>query len=73
MRRRARSVWLWTCALATFLVAPAAVAYEDQVVALQVTRQLWDEYRPWQKRNAETRSGSAVVLEGGLPRRARPY
>ena len=38
----------------------------DKVVALRVTRQLFDEDRPWTKKRPEVRDGTAVVISNGL-------
>ena len=68
VRAAGRGVWPLLLALTLSLATGASAqhAYEDQVVAVRVTRQLWDEYRPWIKQNAEVRIGAAVVLENGL-------
>jgi hypothetical protein len=47
------------------IASSAAPAYDRQVVALSVTYQPFDEYRPWSKGSPKTRAGSAIVLEGG--------
>jgi S1-C subfamily serine protease len=55
------------CLIAACFAAGRAVAqspYRDKVVALRVTRQLFDEDRPWTKLNPEVRDGTAVVLSG---------
>jgi S1-C subfamily serine protease len=60
--------------LAAFLVASvffASIAaaqsiYEDNTVALRVTRQFFDEDRPWAKKNPEVRNGTVVVLSDHL-------
>jgi S1-C subfamily serine protease len=38
--------------------------YSRSVVGLEVTYQAWDEDRPWAKMTPQSRSGSAVLLEG---------
>ena len=52
------------------LIAGTAMAspldYGARVVALSVTRQAFDEHRPWAKTNPRTRGASAVVVEGPL-------
>jgi hypothetical protein len=51
------------------LFASAATAqspYKDKIVALRATRQLFDEDRPWAKKNPEVRDGTAVVVSKGL-------
>jgi S1-C subfamily serine protease len=54
-------------ALLAALEAQAAPAqYEAQVVALRVTYQAFDEYRPWDKQNPSTRTASAVVVDDSL-------
>jgi hypothetical protein len=54
--------------LAAWLSAPAVAqsAPDAQVVALRVTRQPFDERRPWTKGTPSTRIGSAVVLRDSL-------
>ena len=42
----------------------AADRYARSVVGLEVTYQMWDEDRPWAKTTPQSRSGSAVLLEG---------
>jgi S1-C subfamily serine protease len=60
-------VFLWLALVLGFgTPASAQPPYEHSVVALQVTRQLYDEYRPWMKKNAEVRRGTAVVIDGSL-------
>ena len=43
---------------------PDADRYDRSVVGLNVTYQMWDEDRPWAKMTPQSRSGSAVLLEG---------
>lgn len=43
---------------------PDADRYARSVVGLEVTYQMWDEDRPWAKTTPQSRSGSAVLLEG---------
>jgi S1-C subfamily serine protease len=57
------------CLVASVFFASAASAqllYKDKVVALRVTRQFFDEDRPWAKKNPEVREGAAVVISEEL-------
>jgi S1-C subfamily serine protease len=47
-------------------VVAAQSPYKDKIVALRVTRQFFDEDRPWAKKNPEVRDGTAVVVSKGL-------
>lgn len=71
--RGLRAIWsallYAVCLVASVFFASAAVAqspYQDNVVALRVTRQFIDEDRPWTKKNPEVRVGTAVVISKGL-------
>jgi S1-C subfamily serine protease len=52
--------------LAGVAASAEAPHYDDQVVALQVTHQPFDEYRPWARQGPRSRAASAVVVEGPL-------
>jgi len=57
------------CLAAVALFASAAAAqspYKDKIVALRVTRQLFNEDRPWAKQNPDVREGTAVVISSAL-------
>ncbi len=54
----------FVCAPALTAEEPADERYSRSVVGLEVTYQMWDEDRPWAKTTPQTRSGSAVLLEG---------
>ncbi|MBW2270447.1 MAG: hypothetical protein JRH16_17925 [Deltaproteobacteria bacterium] len=55
-----------TVLLALAGAANAAASFDEQVVALSVTFQTWNEGRPWTKNNPARRLASAVVVEGPL-------
>jgi len=60
---------LAACLVALVFFASAAAAqspYEDKIVALRVTRQFFDEDRPWAKKNPVVRDGTAVVISKEL-------
>jgi len=57
----------WLVVVAFFASAAAAQpSYEDKVVAMRVTRQYFDEDRPWAKKNPVVRDGTAVVISGNM-------
>ncbi len=71
MRERAigKAFRLAAWGVASLFFAGAAAAqlpYKDQIVALRVTRQFFDENRPWVKQNPEVRDGTAVVISREL-------
>jgi S1-C subfamily serine protease len=51
-------------AMAATAAARPASRHGDQVVALTVTWQTHDEYRPWSKTKPQTRTGFAAVIDG---------
>jgi PDZ domain len=62
--RRARAFFLGLIVCAAPAAAATREAYEQNVVALNVTFQSWDEDRPWSKTRPGVRQISAVVVEG---------
>ena len=62
--RRARAVLLLMIVCAASAAAATREAYEQNVVALNVTFQSWDEDRPWSKTRPGVRQVSAVVWTG---------
>ena len=62
-------VRLAACLLTSLFFASVVTAqspYKDEIVALRVTRQFFDEDRPWVKTNPEVRDGTAVVISNRL-------
>jgi S1-C subfamily serine protease len=59
------AVWLGTSLCFVGAVA-AESPYEDKIVALRVTRQHFNEDRPWAKVKPEVRDGTAVVISKSL-------
>jgi len=57
--------WL-TISLCVAAAAAAESPYKDKIVALRVTRQQFNEDRPWAKVNPEVRDGTAVVISKEL-------
>jgi len=60
---------LAACLAASLFLAGAARAqspYRNEIVAMRVTRQSFDEDRPWAKTNPEVRDATAVVVSRGL-------
>ncbi len=68
MRRPSLLRWLALVPISLAVAAGASArpGYDDQVLNLLVTSQRFDERRPWAKRPPRSRSGSALVVEGGV-------
>jgi len=65
-RAIATGLGLATAALCLAGAAAAESPYKDEIVALRVTRQPYNEDRPWAKTNPEVRDGTAVVISKQL-------
>jgi hypothetical protein len=57
---------IFACVALAFAGPATRLAYESQIVALAVTTQEYDQWRPWETQTPETKIVQAVVVDGHL-------